>query len=47
MKKSCLSQPLLDFLALIEEFFHPPSLVHDLKPFVLIQNPTLKLLFPY
>jgi hypothetical protein len=32
----------LDFFAPIDKFFHPPSLVLDLKSYVLIQNPTLK-----
>jgi hypothetical protein len=39
-------QPLLDFLAHVEEFFHPPFLVITLKPSILMHNPTLKPLFP-
>ncbi len=47
MKDSHTSQSLLNFLALVKEFFHPSSLVFDLKPYVLIQNSTMKPLFPY
>ncbi len=39
-------KPLLDFFAIVEEFFYPPPLVINLKPSVLLHNPTLKPLFP-
>jgi hypothetical protein len=45
MKELHLFQPFLDFLTLVEEFFHLPSLVIDLEPSILIQSPTLKPLF--
>jgi hypothetical protein len=38
-------QSSLDFLAHVEDFFHPPSLVITLEPSILIHNPTLKPLF--
>jgi hypothetical protein len=37
MKDSHLPQPLLDFLAPIDELFHLPFLVLDLNTYVLIQ----------
>ncbi len=46
MKDSHIFQSLLDFLSLVEKFFHLPFSVFDLEPFVLIHNPTLKPLFP-
>jgi hypothetical protein len=45
MKESDIFQPLLEFFTFVEEFFHLPSLVLDLEPSILIQNPTLKPLF--
>jgi len=44
-KDSHFFQSSLDFLAHVEDFFHPPSLVITLEPSILIHNPTLKPLF--
>jgi hypothetical protein len=47
MKHLHFPQPLLSFFALVEEFFHPSSLIFDLESSILIQNPTSKPLFPH
>jgi hypothetical protein len=46
MKDSHLPQPLLDFLTPTEDFFYPPFFIFYLKSLILIQNLTLKPLFP-
>jgi hypothetical protein len=37
---------IVGVLTLTKEFFHLPHLIRDLEPFVFIQKPTLKPLFP-